>query len=338
MGTARDPTRASRSPDQGAAHSSGATARNPCVLIVAYNAAQVARSLRSSFPEVRFIVAASLEEADSHWADADVAMAIEVPADLATRAPRLRWVQALIAGVDRFEAVLAERPDVLLTSARGIHGVQMSEMVLMHMLALTRQLPRIVQNQERHLWEQFDQPVLDGKTATIVGMGTAGQATARLCRALGMTVHAVSKGRREVESVDRLFDRSELAEAAAMADYLVLTVAHTAGTERLLDRRILEAMKPGAYLINVSRGAVIDEAALADALHQDRIAGAGIDVVLGGQLEEESPLWDVPKLLITPHLGGRSDRYAEQLLTVVEPNLERYLAGDANSMANLIER
>lgn len=309
------------------------------VLVVAHNAEDYVERLRPRFSEVELVPAVTPEEAADHLGDAEVLVAIGhwLTPEHAAHAPRLRWAQSLITGVERFLVALDDRPDVLLTSTRGIHGPQMSEMVLTHMLALTRQLPRMVRNQDRHAWEPFDQPMLQGKTVAIVGIGVAGEATARLCKAFGMTVHGVSRTPRPVEAVDRFFDRSRLAEAAATADYLVLTVPHTPDTERLVDADVLAAMKPDAYLINVARGAIVDEPALIEALRSGSIAGAGLDVFANRELEADSPLWDLPNVLITPHVAGRSDRYVDQALTIVEPNLRRYLDGHRERMLNVIE-
>lgn len=310
------------------------------VLVVAHNAQDYVDRLRPRFHEVELVPAAMPEDAEPHLGDAEVLMAIGhwLTPEHVARAPRLRWAQSLITGVERFLVALDGRPDVLLTSTRGIHGPQMSETVLTHMLAITRQLPRMVRNQARHAWEPFDQPMLQGKTVAIVGIGVAGEATARLCKAFGMTVHGVSRTARPVAAIDRFFDRSQLTEAAATADYLVLTVPHTADTERLVDADVLVAMKPDAYLVNVARGAIVDEPALIEALRAGRIAGAGLDVFAARELAPDSPLWDLPNVLVTPHVAGRSDRYVDQALTIVEPNLRRYLAGERERMLNVIER
>jgi D-2-hydroxyacid dehydrogenase (NADP+) len=249
---------------------------------------------------------------------------------------RLEWVHCLISGTDQLRPALEERRDILLTSSRGIHGPQMSEMALLHMLWLNRQAGRMHRNQLVHVWEAWEQRALDGKTVGIVGLGAIGERLARVCKALDMTVYGVSRTDRPVDGVDRVFDRSQLVDVAGQVDFLVLVLPRTADTEDLVDAEVLAAMRPTAFLVNLARGGVVDEDALLQALRDGRIAGAGLDVFATEPLPVDSPFWDLENVLVTPHVGGRSDRYGQQLLTIVEPNLRRYLAGDRKDMINVV--
>jgi D-2-hydroxyacid dehydrogenase (NADP+) len=309
------------------------------VLIVDRNAEGYAARLSELRRSIRLLPVEAPTEAALHFAEADVLLSFAewLTPEITAAMRRLRWIQLLSAGVEHVLPTVASRPDVLITSMRGIHGPQMSEMVLVHMLTLSRQIPRLVRNQAAHAWEPFDQPLLHGRTVAIIGLGVAGQATARACKALGMRVHGVSRSP-TCSAVDVLFDRSQLTEAAATADYLVITIPLSNDTEKLIDASVLAAMKPTAYLINVARGEIVDESALIHELESGGIAGAGLDVAAGHSLPRESSLWDMPNVFITPHIAGRSDQYVDQAIGVIRSNLRRFLAGDLSGMTNIVRR
>lgn len=258
--------------------------------------------------------------------------------ELVARAPRLRWVQSLTTGTDQIVALRALPDDVVVTSTRGVHGPQMSELVFLHMLALARDFPRMQRNQAAAAWERWPQPLLWGKTVTIVGVGAIAEALAPRCRAFGMTVVGVSGTPRAIAGFDRVLARSELVSAVAQADFVVLIVPLAPETENLVDARVIAAMKPGAYLINAARGGVLDEAALLAALHERRIAGAGLDVFRQQPLPPESPWWREPQVIVTPLVGGMSDIYLQQAFPIVEANLRLFLEGRLGELHNTVAR
>jgi D-2-hydroxyacid dehydrogenase (NADP+) len=253
------------------------------------------------------------------------------------QAPRLKWIQSLTSGTDAIVKLPSLRPDVLITSTRGIHGPQMSEIVFLHMLALTRNFPRMIENQRESRWERWVQPLLLGKVAVIVGVGAIAATLAPRCRAFGMTVYGVTAAPREVAGFDRMFNRTELTAAAALADYLIIIVPYSADTDNLIDDRVVRALRPNAYLINVARGGVLDETAVMAALNEGRLAGAGLDVFRETPLPPSSPLWRQKKLLITPLVGGMSDVYLDQCYPLVRDNLRNFLAG-RDDLVNPVRR
>ena len=256
--------------------------------------------------------------------------------DIVGRAKHLRWIQSLTTGTDAIVKLKALRPDVLVTSTRGMHGPQMSELVFLHMLALTRDFPRMQRNQAVGLWERWPQPLLWGKTVVIVGVGAISEALAPRCKAFGMTVVGVSGSPRVPAGFDSVFLRKDLAQAAAQADYLVLIVPHAPATENLVNARVLAAMKPGAYLVNVARGGVLDEDALLAALRSGQLAGAALDVFRQQPLPADHALWREPKVIVTPLVGGMSDIYLDQAWPVVRDNLRQFLAGTPSAMHNVV--
>ncbi len=256
--------------------------------------------------------------------------------ELLTRAKQLRWIQSLTTGTDNILRLSALRAEVVVTSTRGMHGPQMSELVFLQMLALLRDFPRMQRNQQAHTWERWPQPLLLGKTVVIVGIGAIAEMLAPRCKAFGMSVYGVSGSPRRPEGFDGVFGRDELRRAAALADFLVLIVPYTPQTEKLVDASVIAAMKPGAYLINVARGGVLDEKALLAALRERQLAGAALDVFRESPLPPDHSLWREEKIIITPHIGGTSDVYLDQAYPIVRDNLRKFLAGDTRTMTNIV--
>ena len=260
-----------------------------------------------------------------------------IPRALVAALPDLQWIQALTTGVDPLLAMPLPR-DVVLTSARGIHGEQMSELALLLMMSLLRDLPRMLDNQRRHAWQRWPQRLLAGRTVGIVGVGAISEVLARRCRAFGMRVLGVSDSRSAVEGFDTIHPRRELAAVAAASDFLVLLVPYGPETHHLIDADILAAMRPDAYLVNIARGGVVDETALVAALGDRRIGGAALDVFTEEPLPAASPLWALPNVILTPHVGGMSDRYAEQLLPLLRHNVGAWLRGRLGELRNVVRR
>jgi D-2-hydroxyacid dehydrogenase (NADP+) len=255
---------------------------------------------------------------------------------LLKRATKLRWIQSLTTGTDAILKLAALRPDIVVTSTRGMHGPQMSELVFLHMLALIRDFPRMQRNQAAAIWERWPQPLLWGKSIVIVGVGAIAEALALRCKAFGMRVYGVSNSSRVPSGFDAVYARQELLQAAAHADFLVLLVPYSAQTDNLIDARTIAALKPSAYLINAARGGVLDEQALLEALREGRIAGAGLDVFRRQPLPPDDPLWRTPRVVITPLVGGMSDIYLEQAYPIVRTNLQCFLAGRFDAMLNVV--
>ncbi len=252
-------------------------------------------------------------------------------------AHNLKWVQALGSGVDGITDQPSLPPGVIVTNIKGIHGAPVAEAALGAMLGLARDMPRAFRAQFRHAWERAPARTLHGKTCVIVGVGLIAEALAPLCKALGMKVVGVSSTPRDLPGFDRVEPRGKLRETVAIADHLVLLAPHTPATHNMIDANIIAAMKPTAYLINLARGGVVDEPALTEALRDNRISGAALDVFATEPLPSDNPLWDLENVILTPHLGGFFDEYPDNALPVIEENLRKYLAGDHANMINLVQ-
>lgn len=308
------------------------------VLIFEKEAEIYASRLREAFPSVTFHAATTELEALAAAASADaiVALAHEVPDRLVAATPRLRWISALTTGTEHLDTLEHLRPDVLITSGRGIHGPQMSEMAFLYMIGLSRDFRGMLANQARHHWERWPQKLLLGKTAALVGVGTISEEMAARCKAFGMTVVGVSSARTEAPGFDRIVPRDRLVEVAAEADFLIALVPYSKETHHMIDERVLSAMKRSAIFINLARGNVVDEAALIRHLQEGRIAGAGLDVYAVEPPLPDNPLWDMENVIMTPRVGGMSDVYAEQVLPLLSHNLGCFLDGRFGDMRNIV--
>lgn len=308
-------------------------------LVVAFREPEFfAERLASMFPKLEITATRDWDAVAAELGQAEILVThgVGLTGEMVTRMPKLAWIQSLLSGTDQLAPARVARPDLLVTSCRGIHGVQMTEMALLHMLALSRGIVHLERNRATRTWERLVQLSLEQKTAVIVGMGQAGTRVARICKALDMTVYAVTRTNRPLEGVDRVFMREELLVAARDADYLVLTLAHDADTHELFGAEVFAAMKPGAFVINIGRGGLIDEPALIRALQSGQISGAGLDVTAVEPLPDDSPLWEMENVVLTPHLAGRSDYAEERALAIVAANITHYLEGEVERMVNVV--
>lgn len=306
------------------------------VLIYADQAKAYFDRLAPKFPGVEFFPTYSREKAEGIIADVEVifTLAHVISRALIAQARSLKWLQSMTTGTDALIGVLP--PHILLTSARGVHGPQMSELAFLHMLALNRNFPRMLKAQAESKWDRYMQPLLDGKTIVIVGVGVLAEHLAARCKLFGMHVIGVSSGRKDVPHFDELYPRAALREVAGRADFLMLLVPYSKETHHLVDAGVLAAMKPNAFLINLARGGVLDETAFIAHMQAGKIAGAALDVFSTHPLPLDSPLWHLPNTIITPNVGGHSDRFVEQTLTVAEPNLRAFIEGRRNDMINVV--
>ncbi len=308
------------------------------VLIWAREADFFRARLSARMPDFTFVSATARADALKAGADCDVLMARndESFEGVAEAMPRLRWIQALTTGTERIEAIPRLPQQVIITAARGFHGPQMSELAFLSMLSLSRNFRQVLANQRERRWERWPQKLLIGKTVVILGIGAIGEEVAQRCRAFGMKVIGIDAVRKAAPGVDAIHPPARLTEIVAAADFLIVLVPYTKDTHHLVNAAVLEAMKPSGVLINLCRGQVVDEAALIRTLSAGRIGGAALDVFETEPLPADSPLWDLPNVIVTPHIGGMSDIYAEQVLPVLIDNLLAYAAGTPTRMRYVV--
>ncbi len=259
-----------------------------------------------------------------------------VPEDIASRAPHLKWLQLTSAGVDRLLDAPVLRSPVKVTTASGMHATPISEYIIGAMLAFAKCFPRAIQAQEARTWSPYMPPELEGATVGIIGMGAIGRRTAELAKAFRMRVLGMRRSAERrakglgsgVTDVDEMIPRSELSYLLGESDYVVIAAPLTPETRHLIGEAELRSMKPGAVIVNIARGAIIDERALVRALKEGWIAGAALDVFEREPLPAESELWGLRNVLLTPHISGGTPRYMERAVDLFCENLRRYLAGE----------
>ena len=309
------------------------------VLILEKFADTYERALAPRFPDIAIHKAATAAAIAVDPASVDVlfAFGIAIDDDLIARMTTLKWIASLATGVDHFLRCPSLKRETIITSARGIHGPAMRETVATLMLALSRDVGRLVHNKAAHRWERGERwPLLAGKTAVVVGIGVSGIAIGELLKAFGMRVTGVSRTPRDIAGFDAMRPTDQLAQAAAEADYVINVLPASAENHGIFSRAVFAAMKPTAVFINVGRGETVDEAALIDCLKDRRIAGAGLDVFQNSPLRDDSPFWDLPNVVISPQQGGYFVGYEEHAMPLLMENMRRFLAGRVGEMENVV--
>lgn len=257
--------------------------------------------------------------------------------DLPDLAPNLRWLQATSAGIGQFVKRMGygERlPQTVFTTASGVHARPLAEFCMMALLMHYKRLNHILADQRRHHWERYAATDLEGRTLAVVGLGRVGEAVAQMAKGLGMRTLGTRVSSTSA-AVDQFYPPHQLHAMLAQADVVVLIVPHTPATDQLIDAQALAQMQPGAYLINIARGAVVDEQALIAALQSGQLGGAALDVFATEPLPATSPLWDMPNVLVSPHSASTSDRENARITALFCDNLRRYLAGE--ELRNVLE-
>ncbi len=303
--------------------------------------AHVAYQLQAQFARRNTGIASfevrSPEELDRRIPEADVLVISGLWHDgLVERAAKLRFIQSIGAGTDQFGREALTQRGIRLASARGVNAKAVSQHAMALILALARRLPEARDNQRKHVWRGMigdlaaREDELGGKSLLIVGLGDIGGRLARLAKAFDMTVIGLRRDPTNgAGAADAVHGMGELGRLLPEADFVALTCPLVKETENLINAAALGRMKRSAYLINVARGRVVDEAALITALSQGSIAGAALDVAVDEPLMPASPLWDIETALITPHTAGETRRYEDNVLDILEDNLDRLWQGNA---------
>ncbi len=267
-------------------------------------------------------------------AEADVAILRGDIDDRFLAGQNLRWIHCDHAGIEKSARREILEKGVILSSSAGRSAPALAEHAFLFMLNLSYSFPRFLAAQRQHQWGVEGQDALRGlvgKTVGILGMGNTGRELALRCKAFGMRVLAYRRKAEELESIDRLYasERGEgLDELLQESDYVVLALSLSDQTHHLLGERELGLMKDTAYLVNMARGNIVDEAALLQALESGAIAGAGLDTFATEPLPTQSPLWDAPNVLITPHVTPQVPDRTGASLDIICENIRRYRAGE----------
>jgi phosphoglycerate dehydrogenase-like enzyme len=248
--------------------------------------------------------------------------------DLATRAPRLRWIHLTGAGIEHVLPLDWLPPGVALTTNSGVHAPKAGEFAAMAILMINNHLPALVTAQREGRWQRVFSTQARGKTLAVIGVGAMGGAAAQRAKQLGMHVLGVRRSGRRHRHVDEMFTPDELHKVLPRADIVLVCVPLTRETRHVLGRPELDLLKPEAGLINMARARVVDYEALAEKLARGELSGALLDVFDPEPLPADSPLWKTPNLIITPHVSSDdAEAYVPRTLDLVLANAARYLAG-----------
>jgi phosphoglycerate dehydrogenase-like enzyme len=300
---------------------------------------QYLNGLQQKFPDLEINVVDHHSKVEPFINEANVLVTFGpmMSENVLQKAQKLKWIQALGSGVDGITDRKSLDRSVLITNMYGIHGAPVSEAALMSMFALARNLPWVIRNQLQAKWDRRIPPsILEGKTVVIFGVGIISSALAPKCQALGMTVLGVSSTVRAISGFDHIYPKDQLVDAVQKADYFILLSPYSQDTHHIINDHVLGHMKPSAFLINLARGGVVDEAALIRCLEEHQIAGAALDVFQEEPLPPSHPFWGMENVLVTPHLGGFYDEYVHHALPIVIHNIHQFIKNDYQAMKNVV--
>ncbi|MDF9747503.1 D-2-hydroxyacid dehydrogenase [Natrinema salsiterrestre] len=290
----------------------------------------VTEEIRARRPDIDLEHAESEGEFAELVADADVLVTHRLPEGVPEAAADLEWIQALSAGTDFYDYDALTDRGVALTTVSGIHAKPIGQQVLGYLLHFERRFDRAVAQQQRREWKRYTGGELGDRTVGIVGVGAIGSQVADYCRPFDPRVIGTKRDPTDApDAVDEIYGPDGLETVLTESDYLVLACPLTDETRGLIDADALATLRDDAILVNIARGAVVDQPALVDALEADELGGAALDVFEEEPLPEESPLWDRGDVLVTPHVAGSTPHYWERCADVFVRNYERFREGEA---------
>jgi len=278
------------------------------------------------------------------YADADIIIANHrtLQSTFLEKCRKVKWVQVAHIGIERLPMDYLQERGIIVVNARGSMGVPIAEDIMCKMLMLARKSAAVMKNQFEHAWKKVGDIInLSGKTAGIIGTGDVGTETAIRARAFGMKTIGVNTNGRPIPEFDEVYKPEELNKVISQSDFLILTLPLTDKTRNLIDEEQFKWMKPTAFLINISRGAIVNEHILLHYLKNRIIAGAALDVFVEeferGYLPEDSAFWDLDNVVITPHCAGAGDGFYERFTKVFLYNLHCFVKGNVEQMVNVRE-
>ena len=295
-----------------------------------------AERIRKNFPQLEVVNLTDYSKLDGEIADADLMIGFSLKSEQFNKARRLKWIHSTATAVHALLVPELVASDVVVTNARDVHGPMVAEHVMGMVWTLARQLHRVRDYQHKHVWAQetlWNEPPrpreLRGSTMLVLGFGAIGRPVAEIAHGCGMRVIAVREHpQRPSAPAQQVFGFEQLDEALPLADFVVISLPVTDKTTELFNEQRLRKMKRGAYLFNVGRGIQVDSAALIRVIQEGHLAGAGLDVFEQEPLPANSPIWDVPLILVAPHMGSFDDLVWEKQYELYAEELRRYFAGE----------
>ena len=300
-------------------------------------------AIRQRWPQMRISHVEDYALLGGEIRDADIFVGFMLTPEQLAAAKKLQWIHVTAAGVSQLMRPDVRERGIAITNSRGVHAIPMAEHAIGMMIALAHKFPHAVRAQLQHKWAQVEMwdsmprpSELYERTLLLVGFGAVGREIAKYAKPFGMRVWAVThSGRADSQLAEKVFAPGDLDRALSAADYAVIAAPETPETRAMIGEKQFAAMKPSAFLINMSRGSLVDEEALVKALKTRRIAGAALDVTEREPLPPESPLWDLENVFITPHNSSATEQLWERQKELLMGNLERCFAGE--DLMNLVD-
>jgi phosphoglycerate dehydrogenase-like enzyme len=299
--------------------------------------------MRELISDAEIVKATERETQRKEIVDAEILISfMGFPLDILQKEEKLQWIQSWSAGVDGYtkpdyNQYLIEN-NIKLTSMSGVHRSSMADHTFGFIINHTRRFCDMKELQKKKKWKRLRVGQLEGKTMAVIGLGSIGKEIAVRGKAFRMRVIGVKRNTDEVvENVDQLFSSDQLHEALSQADFVVSIVPLTGETEMMFGREEFEAMKDSGYFINMARGEVVNQPELITALQEEMIAGAGLDVFVEEPLPEDSPLYSLDNVFVSPHMGGKFPDYNKKAIRIFKENLKKYIASQEDEMINLVD-
>lgn len=296
---------------------------------------EMAARIRARWPEMRVVQLPGYQGLDRELPDTQIFVGFSIRPEQFAGQRKLKWIHSTAAAVGQLMYPELRESGIELTNASGVHSVPIAEHVLGTLIALARRFPDCLRYQQQARWAQqelWDAPVrpreLRGAVILFIGFGHIGRGVAKLLRPVGAHIWAATRsGTGDAELAEKFFSSTQLHEALPQADFVVLAAPETSETQKMIGAHELALMKSSAYFVNVARGALVDESALAAALERGAFAGAALDVASQEPLPPESPLWKLDNVFITPHVSAVTENLWARQTDLLMDNLERWFSG-----------
>ena len=300
-------------------------------------------SIKNSFDNIEVKKSEDMDILTKEIKDADVLVAMlmrKFDTDLIKMGNNLKWIQSWSAGVDKFlednSFKYLKENEIALTSVRGIHKDSMSEQVMGYLISFSRRLPELMELKKKKEWDRLKVDYLKDKTLSIFGLGAVGKEVAKKAQAFKMNVIGVKRNTDvEIPGVQEIYSPDQAEKVLNKSDYVVVTMPLTEETRGYFGYDKFKAMQETAYFINVARGEIVKEKEMIKALNKDLIAGAALDVFAEEPLPEESPLYEMDNVILTPHTSGLFPDYNKEAVEIFKNNLRRFLEG--KELKNVID-
>jgi len=298
------------------------------VLIFIYNAKTFEEKIKEQYPE--FIVKSwsSWKDCDDFIEEADILICYKISDELLRKAKKLRWIQLLSAGCDHILNLPSFKKDIMLSTAKDIHHIPISEYVMSYVLSICQRSFDYMKLQKERKWAKIERLELENKTLGLIGTGSIGREIARKARVFGMKILGVKRVQAQVEFIDEIYAINNMDTVLSLSDFIVLSLPLLESTKNLIGEKEIGKMKPSACLINIARGEILDEHALVEALKNKKLSGAVLDVFREEPLRQDSELWDVENLIITPHISWSGEYTVDRLTDLLLENMVRYVNGE----------